>query len=53
MEKNLIKEVEVIDIVEELEKHTEIATKNDDEVIEFIDRRNFYEVAHNIIKNLT
>jgi len=41
-----------IKIVEELEKHTEVKTMADGEVVEFIDRGKFYDVAQKLVKNI-
>lgn len=44
---------QIFEIVEELEKHTKVATMVDDEVVEFIDRADFYKVANELVKKLT
>ena len=41
-----------IEIVEELEKHTEVKTMADGGVVEFIDRAKFYDLAQKLVKNI-
>ena len=41
-----------INIVEELEKHTEVKTMAGGEVVEFIDRAKFYDLAKKLVKNI-
>lgn len=41
-----------IEIVEELEKHTEVATMANGEIREFIDRSEFYKIAQELVKNI-
>lgn len=42
-----------IEIVEELEKHTEVKTMADGGVVEFIDRAKFYDLAQKLVKIIT
>ena len=43
----------IYEIVKELEKHTKVETMTSGEVVEFIDRLDFYKITQELVKNLT
>ena len=43
----------IIDIVNELEKHTDVNALSDGEVVEYVNSKNFFMVAKNIAEIIT